>query len=173
MKVVYIRHGITSYSTDNLFAGRRNIAVEYFNEELLYNALDLIRKNKPEIVLVSPLLRAQQTANWFALRYDDCEYIEESLLIERDFGFFEGHVKSKKNRKEMELCSSVETMESFSERIISFYDKYSKKMNVKSCVVIGHSAFYRQSIQLLGIKRLNELECCGSAEFSVVRPTTG
>ncbi|EGQ7944673.1 histidine phosphatase family protein, partial [Vibrio cholerae] len=106
MQCVYVRHGKTEYSLKNLFAGRKDIPIIGIDEALMADAITLVKSSKPDLLLHSPLLRAVQTAEFFSKEFSFKKVISEPLLIERDFGCYEGLEKTKLNRKYLELEES-------------------------------------------------------------------
>lgn len=157
MQFIYIRHGITQYSIENRFAGRRDIPLVGVNNDYLTRSFDLVKKYKPKLILHSPLLRAVQTANHFIAEFNNI--ICEPLLIERDFGLFEGKVKTTNNRTMLEKQNaSVESLAKVEDRAICFLHKYSHIEN--TFLVVGHSAFYRSLSKVLSLPSALKLECC-------------
>ncbi|HGE6030004.1 TPA: histidine phosphatase family protein [Vibrio cholerae] len=158
MQCVYVRHGKTEYSLKNLFAGRKDIPIIGIDEALMADAITLVKSLKPDLLLHSPLLRAVQTAEFFSKEFSFKKVISEPLLIERDFGCYEGLEKTKLNRKSLELEESVEKIEDLETRAISFIEKY-KDQNI---LVVGHSAFYKALIKFSECPTKSQLNCCES-----------
>lgn len=163
MQCVYVRHGKTEYSLKNLFAGRRDIPIIGFDEALMSEAITLAKSSKPDLLLHSPLLRAVQTSEFFSKEFSFKMVISEPLLIERDYGCYEGLEKTKLNRKSLELEESVEKIENLEARVISFIDKY-KGQNI---LVVGHSAFYRALIKFSESPKKSKLNCCESTKVLI------
>lgn len=163
---IYIRHGVTLYSQQNKFAGRRDIPVVEFDMQMFNDSLKLIESHKPNILIHSPLLRAKQTSQLYTERFIFDEVVSEPLLLERDFGVFEGQLKTPENRKAMEDHPSVEGDITFTERVVSFLDKYGAlDINV---LVVGHSAFFRKLSELANTDK-RKLSCCESSCFDFKR----
>lgn len=163
MQCVYVRHGKTEYSLKNLFAGRRDIPIIGIDEALMNEAIKLVKSSKPDLLVHSPLLRAVQTSEFFSKEFSFKMVISEPLLIERDYGCFEGLEKTKLNRKSLEFEESVEKIEDLEARAISFIDKY-KDQNI---LVVGHSAFYRTLIKFSSYPKKSKLHCCESTRFQI------
>ncbi len=89
--------------------------------------------------------------------------ISEPLLIERDFGCYEGLEKTKSNRDSLEFDESVEMIEKLEARVISFIKKYKGK----KILVVGHSAFYRMLIKFSDSPEKIKLNCCESARVII------
>lgn len=91
MKTVFlIRHGQTDSSLKNKLCGRTD---EPLNSNGIHEVKRLITflriKNKPDIIITSPLIRAKQTAEIIADNYNITP-IESKELREIDFGEWEG-----------------------------------------------------------------------------------
>ncbi len=163
MKCVYVRHGKTEYSLKNLFAGRRDIPIIGIDEALISEAITLVKSSKPDLLLHSPLLRAVQTSELFSKEFRFKKVISEPLLIERDYGCYEGLEKTNLNRKSLEFEKSVEKIEDLEARAISFINKY-KDQNI---LVVGHSAFYRALIKFSESPKKSKLNCCESTKLLI------
>ncbi|EGQ9057458.1 histidine phosphatase family protein [Vibrio parahaemolyticus] len=163
MQCIYVRHGKTEYSLKNLFAGRKDIPIIGIDEALINEAISLVKSSKPEILLHSPLLRAVQTSEFFSKEFSFKKVISEPLLIERDFGCYEGLEKTKLNRESLEFEESVEKIENLEARAMSFIEKY-KGQNI---LVVGHSAFYRSLIKFSGSTEKRKLNCCESVQILI------
>jgi probable phosphoglycerate mutase len=84
--LVLIRHGQTAWSRDNFYTGRTNLPLTPEGMDEAREAQKKLQGINPEIIYVSPLKRAQQTAKLLGLT----SYIIEPLIQEIDFGPVEG-----------------------------------------------------------------------------------
>ena len=82
MRVYLLRHGATAFNAEHRYLGKTDIPLTTEGLKELCRA-DI----SPEIVYVSPMLRAKQTA---AALFPKAKQIEVSGLQEMDFGAFEG-----------------------------------------------------------------------------------
>ncbi|MGD8118860.1 histidine phosphatase family protein [Vibrio sp. TRT 29B02] len=164
MKCIYVRHGLTSYSRKNLFAGRKNISVVDIDEQLINEAINLVDMLKPKILVHSPLLRAVQTSQCFLDKFSFDDVVNEPLLLERDFGDYEGKEKTADNRKAMESDASVESLVDFELRVANFIDKY----RGKKILIVGHSAFYRSLVKRCTSAKKSKLKCCEPTYIEVI-----
>lgn len=162
---IYVRHALTNYSIENLFAGRKDIPIIDIDLSMINDSFDLVTRLKPTILVHSPLIRAKQTADLFIDKFKFSQIYSESLLIERDFGNLEGKKKTSKNREILEFNSSVESNIVFENRVKNFIDKYKNKDDV--ILIVGHSAFYRKLALLHSIEIKKTLNCCESIEFKL------
>lgn len=158
MKYIYLRHGLTSFSVDNNFMGRADLPLLSQDPLKFKNAIQLINNYPVDAILCSPLLRAKQTFNIIEPYIHLNKYTENQLLIERDFGLFEGKKKNKRNRALLEEEASVESIDLFRSRISSFFESY--KEDINCCLVIGHSAFYREATKLFNLGNKESINCC-------------
>ena len=82
MLIYMLRHGETEYNAESKYQGWKDIPLSEKGLKMLKKA-DI----EPDIVYVSPLMRAKQTA---AILFPNAEFIEVPELMEMDFGIFEG-----------------------------------------------------------------------------------
>ncbi|MCK5311805.1 MAG: phosphoglycerate mutase family protein [Desulfobacteraceae bacterium] len=158
MKYIYLRHGLTSFSVENKFMGRANLPLLSMAPEAFKKSIQLINEHSVDIVLCSPLLRAKQTFDIIRPHINLNKCTENHLLIERDFGLFEGKKKNEKNRALLEIDKSVEPINLFRSRIASFFELHEKETN--SCLIISHSAFFREATKLFNLKNKSSINCC-------------
>ncbi len=158
MKYIYLRHGLTSFSVENKFMGRADLPLLSLSPNVFKQAIHLINDHSIDTVLCSPLLRAKQTFDIVRPHTHLNKYTESHLLIERDFGRFEGKTKNKKNRALLETDKSVEPINSFRSRIASFFELHKKE--IKNALIIGHSAFFREATKLFRLENKSSINCC-------------
>ena len=82
MKIYLLRHGVTIYNTEKRYQGQRDIPLSTQGRAQLRRA-----DFTPEVVYVSPMTRARQTA---AVLFPDSKLVIVPDLREMDFGTFEG-----------------------------------------------------------------------------------
>ncbi len=126
--------------------------------ETFKKAIQCINDYSVDTVLCSPLLRAKQTFDIVRPHINLNKCTESNLLIERDFGLFEGKKKNERNRALLEVDKSVESINLFRSRIASFFELHEKETN--RCLIIGHSAFYREATKLFNLKNKSSINCC-------------
>lgn len=83
MEIYLLRHGETEYNAQRRYQGRTDVPLSGRGAAALRRA-----KLAPEVVYVSPLRRARQTAE---LLFPEAALIPVRGLEEMDFGPFEGH----------------------------------------------------------------------------------
>ncbi len=158
MKYIYLRHGLTSFSVANKFMGHADLPLQSQDPLNFKDAIQLINSYPIDAVLCSPLLRAKQTFHIIQPHINLNKYTENQLLIERDFGSLEGKEKNKTNRNLLDEETSVESIDLFRSRISSFFE--SDKQDVDCCLIIGHSAFYREATKLFNLNNKESINCC-------------
>ena len=89
MKLYIARHGETQWNVDNRISGRTDIPLTQRGLEQAKQLAEHAKGKGIDMILVSPLLRARQTAQAV------CDALElpmsiDERLIELDFGVFEG-----------------------------------------------------------------------------------
>jgi len=81
-----IRHGNTEWSTAMLHTGRTDVPLNAEGEQAASQLAPFVATLQPALVLVSPLQRAQQTAQFAGL----ASYEIEQAAVEWDYGAWEG-----------------------------------------------------------------------------------
>ncbi|WP_429238517.1 histidine phosphatase family protein [Aeromonas veronii] len=163
MDFVYIRHEKTEFSIKNLYAGRKNIPIILLDYKSTTSLVERVRIFKsPTKIYHSPLLRAEQTKNILVenLHLQNIESNVCDLLIERDFGKYEGTFKSEQSRHEIELCRSTEPFDKVKERARLFLQLTD---NDSYFWVIGHSSFYKALRCITKQTNLPDKIGCGEA----------
>lgn len=141
MKIILIRHGQTEGNAEGRYIGTTDEPLSPDGREIIKNNVYPLA----DIIISSPMLRCRQTAEIIYSRYDDVF----DGLKECDFGEFEN-----KNYKELDGNEKYqkwidsggtlpfpggESMESFSKRCISAFEKaVDKYKNAKSMAFVIH-----------------------------------
>lgn len=146
MIIIAVRHLPTAKNEAKILQGRSDdpiAPISHENRILIQENLKFIEKNRPNIILTSPLLRTQQTA----VAYGFTEFSVEPLSIELDFG----PLQDMRRQAAIDLYKNdwidnfdrVHLGEPFAEfisRVESFIRKYE---NQNSILLFGHGAFIR------------------------------
>jgi broad specificity phosphatase PhoE len=171
MKILFIRHGQTTGDLEDRYGGAYD---DHLSEEGIKQAeiLLLELKNKGiELIISSPLLRAQETARIIASL--GCPLIIESNFRERNqYGILSGMVKSEAREKYPELVeklknrlntiSEAESYEDFSHRTQAAFKSLLNKK--QSCLaVIWHGGQMR--VLFRDILLQGELEAIGDCAW--------
>ncbi len=143
MKLYIVRHGETSWNVKKLLQGKTGISL---NENGIKQVKKLARKlpkNKIDICICSPLKRILETAN---ILYSNI--IKDDLLIERDYGDFEGKsidydfISLLWDYKVNYHDHNVESIKECLERADKFLKKI-KKYKGKNILIVSHVSFIK------------------------------
>lgn len=143
MKLYIVRHGETSWNVKKLLQGKTGISL---NENGIKQVKKLARKlpkNKIDICICSPLKRTLETAN---ILYSNI--IKDDLLIERDYGDFEGKsidydfISLLWDYKVNYHDHNVESIKECLERADKFLKKI-KKYKGKNILIVSHVSFIK------------------------------
>lgn len=144
MKIYVVRHGQTDYNINGLFQGRKDIPLNSVGIKQAEETAQKFKNIPVDIILVSPLTRAKETAKYIS-KVTGVKPIIEQDLIERNFGDMEG----KPNRedcnikmlldyeKNYNICN-VEPIQSLFKRVSDCLDKIIDKYMGKNVVLVTH-----------------------------------
>lgn len=121
-KVFFVRHGESEANTKGMFAGQRENSplTEKGREQAKQAALDLLNKKiKPQRVIVSPLIRAYETAQIIIrnANLQDVKIIVEERVAEYDMGSFTGTPYRKITSAELIAAENAEDPQKFMDRV--------------------------------------------------------
>ena len=144
MKLYVIRHGQTDYNVKHVFQGHTDIPL---NDVGIAQAKQTAKKFENiniDLIIVSPLTRAIQTAKYIK-EITNAEMIIDERLIERSFGDMEGHSNRTEWNIQMMLdyyknyaIQNIEPIQSFFKRIYDFLDDITEKYKDKNVVLVTH-----------------------------------
>lgn len=147
MKIYAARHGQTQWNVDNIVCGRSDIPL---TEEGEKQALALAEKAAGyglDIIIASPMIRAQQTARAVA---DRCgiEVLTDERLIEQCFGMFEGasradEVYQRHKRKYFHKHGGGESMMQLAQRVYNALDDIIATHKGKNVLLVCHAGVCR------------------------------
>lgn len=149
MPVYFMRHAQTPGNASNVWVGRKDEALTAAGIKELKSSLNDLPVKYFDFIYSSPLTRAMQTAEIVKAELKltpDIQIVDE--LKERDFGYFEGCVKTKKNRIKLDESSQAESMQALARRIAPFFKQISFKQG--NHLIISHSAVFRCLTEHLG-----------------------
>ncbi len=144
MKIYVVRHGQTDYNINGLFQGRKDIPLNSVGIKQAEETAQKFKNIPVDIILVSPLTRAKETAKYIS-NVTGIKPVIEQDLIERNFGDMEG----KPNRedcnikmlldyeKNYNICN-VEPIQSLFKRVSDCLDKIIDKYMGKNVVLVTH-----------------------------------
>lgn len=169
MSVYFIRHAQTQGNAKNIWVGRKNEPIVTLRcDELQASSMELAGFDF-DFIYCSPLLRARQTAEVIKqLQPRQPEIIIESGLQERDFGVFEGQLKTPERRAMLDEHPSVESILSIQKRISPIFARlYSQN---KKILVVSHSAIYRCLIEHMGFDSIPVRKSLRNSEWVQLQP---
>lgn len=144
MKIYVVRHGQTDYNVKKLFLGHLDIPL---NEKGILQAKETAQKFKNvkiDYILVSPLQRTIQTAEYIN-EVTKTKLIIENRLIERSFGNMEGRANTPEWNIEMMLdynknyaYENVEPIKSLFKRVYDFLDDITQRYSDKQILLVTH-----------------------------------
>lgn len=146
-KLYIIRHGKTDWNNLRLMQGRVDIPL---NEEGRDDAVKLassINLSDIDICFCSPLKRTRETAE--IIVQNKLKIIYDDLLIERDFGDYEGcEVNFDLIQKQWDYnlndkSGNIESIKECLNRAKVFLDKLKKEYPNKTILIISHGSFIK------------------------------
>ena len=144
MKIYVVRHGQTDYNVQGLFQGRKDIPLNSIGLKQAEETAKKFQDIPVDVILVSPLIRARETAKYVA-NVTGVKPIIEQDLVERSFGDMEG----KPNRedcnikmlldygKNYNICN-VEPIQSLFKRVLNCLDKIIYRYMGKNILLVTH-----------------------------------
>lgn len=163
MAIYFIRHGQTDYNKKNLWMGRANFPLNTTGLQQVHNSAKVLSKIDFAQIYSSPLLRAIQTAqciNEMQRSIKKIKMLDE--LSERDFGLFEGAIKTQENRTKIETSPSVEAINEITERVAVAMEVISKSAG--DVLIVSHSNVYITLVNHLGYKSSPEVKYLENAQ---------
>ena len=166
MKIYLLRHGVTEYNTQKRYQGQRDIPLSTKGRAMLRRA-----DFDPEVVYVSPLTRARQTAK---ILFPEARQVVVPDLREMNFGTFEG-----RNYIEMEqdpdylawvasncesTCPDGERKEDFSARVCAAFAHLVDQAFAEGkdqLVILAHGGTQMASMERYALPRKTYHEWCG------------
>ncbi len=144
MKIYVIRHGQTDYNVQNVFQGRKDIPLNSVGLKQAEDTAKQFQGIPVDVILVSPLIRAKETAK-FVEKVTGVKPIIEQELIERSFGDLEGKHNSEECNIRMLLDYqknynkfNVEPVQALFKRVSDCLDKIIYRYMGKNIVLVTH-----------------------------------
>lgn len=143
MKVYVVRHGQTEWNILKKMQGSKDIPLNDKGIEQAYITKSNLENIKFDLIIVSPLIRAKQTAEIIS-KDRSCKTILENRIKERDYGEFEGVQKS--DFSYLDFWSYTqnnkyeygENIQLFFKRIYDFLDELKEKYKNKDILIVTH-----------------------------------
>lgn len=146
MEIYIVRHGQTDYNIKNVFQGHIDIPLNEVGKEQARQTALKFKNVDIDLLLVSPLKRAIQTAEPIS-EITGIPITSEKQIIERCFGDMEGH----QNRDDWNIrmmldyeknydMENIEPIQELFKRIYNFLDEITEKYKDKKVVLVTHGA---------------------------------
>jgi len=159
----FIRHGETDYNRNNLWMGRQDLPLNRTGIRQVEAAAEAIARIPLQIIMTSPLRRARQTAELIANQHPESPVIQiADWLTERDFGPYEGKLKTDTARIEMNASDCVESLEHLAKRLRPLAEAVDAYEHL---LIVSHSGVYRCLVESLGYQSPKEHKSLRNAEF--------
>lgn len=146
MEIYVVRHGQTDYNLKNIFQGHIDIPLNKTGIEQAEKMALNFKDKEIDVILVSPLKRTIQTAEYIR-KETGAQTILEERLIERNFGDMEGHSNRDDWNIEMMLDynknydkENIEPIQKFFKRIYDFLNDLTHKYKNKKVILVTHAA---------------------------------
>jgi len=153
MKLYLIRHLATSWNKLKILQGRKDISII---DDILPKLPNLPILSD-SLVLTSPLKRTQESSIKFGYK----NHLIEPLLIELDFGEYEGEKKSllvqNLGNAWLERPSTItlgEPLLNLQDRILKVLIKYK---NIKNLIIFGHGNWIRAAFSLFNYGNIDHM----------------
>ena len=148
MKIYSTRHGQTDYNKQELILGTTDIPLNETGEKQAIQLAEEIEKIDIDLIISSPMMRAQQTAKSIA---DRCglEIITDNRLKEWDYGEYEGKSRFTEgfaeNKREfaVKMGNTGESVLQVSHRVYNFLDEITAKYRDKNILLVSHGGICR------------------------------
>lgn len=144
MEIYVVRHGQTDYNVQGFFQGHIDIPLNNIGIEQAKETALKFKNIKVDKILVSPLKRARQTAQYIS-EITGIEFEIEERLIERSFGNMEGCTNRPDWNIQMMLDynrnytnENVEPIQSLFKRVYKLLEDIVEKYKNKSVILVTH-----------------------------------
>lgn len=148
MRLFIARHGETAWNHRDIVCGRTDLPLTEKGLRQAEELADQAERAGVDVILASPLLRAQQTAEAVSRRIG-VPIVTEPLLIEQDFGNFEGCDRDDpgywdyKRNFFRPFPGGGESLVMVAHRGASLMEKLRRDYPDKAVLLVGHGAFFR------------------------------
>lgn len=139
------RHGQTDWNIDFRLQGTTDIPLNDHGQQQVKRALPHLRSMSWDILLTSPLTRAQQTAAILRGALNFASFGESQLLLERSFGIGEGltYAEWQETYASLDEIPGAESSTSVSERSRALLSWVATEFAGKRVLAVSHGALIR------------------------------
>ena len=143
MKIYVARHGQTQWNADNKVCGRTDIPLTELGLRQAQLLADNAKDRAIDLIIVSPMIRARQTAQAVVDRYN-LPVIVDERLIEQHFGIYEGvdrkdpRFLAGKRKFAFKYPGGGESMMQVAQRVYNLLDEVKTKYHDKNVLLVCH-----------------------------------
>lgn len=143
MEILFARHGQTEWNVLGRIQGLADIELNRKGIEQAEEISRILKNEKIDLIISSPLKRAKQTAEIIS-KDRNIPIIYDEGIIERDFGEFEGVNKTEYkfenfwSYKENREYEKAENIRKFFKRVYNFLDKIQEEYFGKNILIVSH-----------------------------------
>ena len=147
MKIFSARHGETQWNKQNKICGRTDILLTQKGKEQAKRLAEEVQKHDIDIIISSPLKRAQQTSE-IVSKVCGTSIITDDRLIEQDYGIYEGKDRNAfsflKNKKHFAYkYPNGESMMQVAHRVYELLNEIKSNYSDKNVLLISHGGVCR------------------------------
>ena len=147
MKIYVARHGQTQWNAENKVCGRTDLPLTELGLQQAQILADNAQGKGIEMIVVSPMIRARQTAQAVADRYNIPMVVDERL-IEQNFGIYEGVDRGNADfwagkRRFCYKHPGGESMMQMAQRVYNRIDDIRRNYSDKNVLVVCHGGVCR------------------------------
>lgn len=168
MRLLVMRHGETDWNLAHKMQGRTDIELNAEGERQAREGRELLKNEKIDVVIHSPLRRAARTAEIVASEHSIMREVDERLT-ERALGSWEGKRAEDIRDEELDLAwtygvevevDGIESLSDVFSRIEEFLDELRAKYSGKTVLAVTHGGVIKVIEAKLG--EISEDAClCG------------
>lgn len=143
MEILFTRHRQTEWNVLGKVQGLADIELNGKGMEQAEETREVLKNEKIDLIICSPLKRAKQTAD-IINKNRNIPIIYDEEIIERDFGEFEGINKAEYDfegywsYKQNKQYEKAENIQDFFDRVYKFLDKIQEKYSDKRILIVSH-----------------------------------
>lgn len=146
MEIYVVRHGQTEYNVKNIFQGHVDVPLNTIGLQQAEEIAQKFKNMKPDAILVSPLKRTIQTAEYIS-KITGTPISIEPCLIERSFGEMEGkpsrpdwNIQMMLDYEKNYAKEHIEPIQALFKRVYRFLDEIIEKYKEKQVILVTHGA---------------------------------
>lgn len=169
-----LRHGQTDWNVDMRLQGISDIPLNDRGRSQARAAAPKVASGNWDLVLTSPLSRAQETAEIVSRAIPGAELSTHELLLERSFGVAEGltYEQWREQFGSLHHAEGAESIEDLTLRVENLLQDLATTYPGKRILAVSHGAFIRRVINVVSAGELpREGDRFGNASLSVIAHT--